>query len=848
MTSRRAHAVCFLAALTPLALTSAIRADLIASTSLESAQGYVPPKDVRSPTGPVVEPGDWGGSTFAGAKGGDDYTGVRAEGAGSAYAGDQFFIMQRSGTDGTYTDIVIRRKFPVQTGLLYYRWAFRIDSQAAQSPYWGTGGTTNHINFTLDRKMTTLDNTANDASYIDHIGTETMRIELPQDGRIIVKQSSFGGDITLTKKWDGTTTDGSDPVASALNNWVKVEVLLDIASQRWWLFWNGTYLGSYRFRKDLTSSGGIRQVNMIRFQAPRLDYVARGERLRIDDIELRTDPPAALPTCLTLVSPGDVAATANAGEPATPSTIDYTVHNFGPNEQTWTATELDQNQIPADVSWLSLSTGASPPASTLTGQLSSMGSTTVTATINTTGVSGGDHYAYVKFTDNCDPQNVAIRQIRLTVVGCTWAVSGCNEVRSYLLDYPDMTVAPVVYRVTNTGQQSMSYSVAKTGSSCLEGMWTLANDTGTLNAGEYADVTATFHPQVLDGQSTDDSYSCDLTFTDNCSAQVISRTIRLRYMGVGDAPVFQYNGDVDPLATGSTSPGMHCALYREDNLTVNGAVERDLFADNGWAYRIQDDSSIKTKYRFLFDETGNPLEIANEIGATIVARVRVREQSGGQSGGLFLWEEDNVSCTYHWGGPTGVVTETTRSTAPIVTLAPSTDFAILRMTAIGRKDAPWDCSRLIRLYFDEDPTPVIEMVGPSPESTSYEGFGFGAGSTSGTCDIAFDWITGTNAGAFAPGEEEAVLGRSLVPDFCPKPFADADRDGDVDQDDFAAFQLCYTGSHDPGGLFDRLHCSCFDREQDGDVDGDDYGAFEHCATGPGILFDPQNPPPGCVTP
>jgi len=69
-------------------------------------------------------------------------------------------------------------------------------------------------------------------------------------------------------------------VASALNNWVKVEVMLDIASQRWWLFWNGADLGSYRFRKDLTSSGGIRQVNMIRYQCPRLDYVGRGERLR----------------------------------------------------------------------------------------------------------------------------------------------------------------------------------------------------------------------------------------------------------------------------------------------------------------------------------------------------------------------------------------------------------------------------------------------------------------------------------------------------------------------------------------------------------------------------------------
>ncbi len=47
---------------------------------------------------------------------------------------------------------------------------------------------------------------------------------------------------------------------------------------------------------------------------------------------------------------------------------------------------------------------------------------------------------------------------------------------------------------------------------------------------------------------------------------------------------------------------------------------------------------------------------------------------------------------------------------------------------------------------------------------------------------------------------------------CPYPFADADLDGDVDQDDFGLFQICYTGyaAGVPTG------CSCFNRVKDDD--------------------------------
>ncbi|MHC4442863.1 MAG: hypothetical protein ACYTA5_09730 [Planctomycetota bacterium] len=79
---------------------------------------------------------------------------------------------------------------------------------------------------------------------------------------------------------------------------------------------------------------------------------------------------------------------------------------------------------------------------------------------------------------------------------------------------------------------------------------------------------------------------------------------------------------------------------------------------------------------------------------------------------------------------------------------------------------------------------------------------------------------------------------------CYDPFADADNDGDVDQDDFALFQKCYVGD---GAGPPTAECKCFDQvgtglgtPPDDDVDDDDFQAFEQCAStsGPNV---PHNP-------
>jgi hypothetical protein len=64
---------------------------------------------------------------------------------------------------------------------------------------------------------------------------------------------------------------------------------------------------------------------------------------------------------------------------------------------------------------------------------------------------------------------------------------------------------------------------------------------------------------------------------------------------------------------------------------------------------------------------------------------------------------------------------------------------------------------------------------------------------------------------------------------------DMDGDGDVDLVDFAAFQLCFTGTCEAApcepALFGDPDCEISDFDTDGDVDLTDFGAFQLAFTG-----------------
>lgn len=66
---------------------------------------------------------------------------------------------------------------------------------------------------------------------------------------------------------------------------------------------------------------------------------------------------------------------------------------------------------------------------------------------------------------------------------------------------------------------------------------------------------------------------------------------------------------------------------------------------------------------------------------------------------------------------------------------------------------------------------------------------------------------------------------------CSDPFADIDRDGDVDLVDFGQWQLCYTG----GPATVPQECTCLDvAEPVGAIDGADFDLFAKCWSGPSM--------------
>jgi len=154
----------------------------------------------------------------------------------------------------------------------------------------------------------------------------------------------------------------------------------------------------------------------------------------------------------------------------------------------------------------------------------------------------------------------------------------------------------------------------------------------------------------------------------------------------------------------------------------------------------------------------------------------------------------------------------------------------------------------VNYYLDENPSPVLTITNASGSADgTVDGIAFGAASTAQSKETYFDWISGTNAGAFAPGDEVACIG-SLVPGSnCNLPKVDIDGDGDVDMDDFGELQKCYTGDKITfnGGIGFSLsqECACLDNDHDQDIDAGDFNHFVNCETGASIPWVSSGPCP-----
>lgn len=102
-----------------------------------------------------------------------------------------------------------------------------------------------------------------------------------------------------------------------------------------------------------------------------------------------------------------------------------------------------------------------------------------------------------------------------------------------------------------------------------------------------------------------------------------------------------------------------------------------------------------------------------------------------------------------------------------------------------------------------------------------------------TCDIISGFSADTN--------------QNGIPDSCETPPCnhpryDVDGDGDVDMNDFAIFQRCYTGSGgSPINPLYPISCSCFDwggHVKNGSIDSLDFSAFQLCGTREKITANP----------
>ena len=419
--------------------------------------------------------------------------------------------------------------------------------------------------------------------------------------------------------------------------------------------------------------------------------------------------------------------------------------------------------------------------------------------------------------------------------------------RAYCMAYPTATIPPMEFVLRNLGATPITYTVTEitsaTNLTAKDYAWlVVANPTGTIPANGSVTVVATIDPSGLalpdaadaDGALTNNGY---LAFAEGtCGLAVITRFINVTALRADATSVHIYQGDMDPTVDGSGgSPGR--SFYVQEG-TNQGYVEDDPDAVDGKAWRIVDGASTKTKFRAVgADPIPDPL-VFTRSGATVVGRVKVRSHTDPRGGALIFWDS-HLSAEYHWGdnGSDGVITEINRGGTTLLTNGFDQKYHILRMTGIG--DAT--CNRVIKLYFDEDVSPVAVLTIPSASaiSSSYDGIGFGAGSTAGSYDVSFDWVSLTNAGAFAPGEEQAVIGRSLVLGrTCPTPWVDWDQDGDVDMQDFAGLQLCVNGMSEPWAAMLK-GCECFDNANPrGRIDEFDVNYFARCASGPTIPWAP----------
>lgn len=132
--------------------------------------------------------------------------------------------------------------------------------------------------------------------------------------------------------------------------------------------------------------------------------------------------------------------------------------------------------------------------------------------------------------------------------------------------------------------------------------------------------------------------------------------------------------------------------------------------------------------------------------------------------------------------------------------------------------------------YQGDQTSCTDVICPQPGACCRPDGSCAEGMMETACTASFGTFQGAGTGCGGVNCPESI---------CNQPFADADGDGDVDMEDFAAFQRCLSD------FLSDPYCICFDRAAPkGELGVADLEAFAHCFTGPTILHA-LNPNPNC---
>ncbi len=371
--------------------------------------------------------------------------------------------------------------------------------------------------------------------------------------------------------------------------------------------------------------------------------------------------------------------------------------------------------------------------------------------------------------------------------------------------------------------------------------WSKVSGPGTVIFGDANSVTTTAE------FSAAGTYVLRLTASDTLNTVSDDVTITVLAQGATLTYSTQYEFDADP----STAAGVIDA----DPLDVNGSgvltrVGNGYGAAGAGAgiangiLRFIDNSASSGNFGWYFQNNGNPISLTADMRVKVNAGVTGstgRRSMGFSSGprnlGLRLHQPDESQagsvCTT---GSLRFVASTGGTGAE--GCANTTDWRRLRVTVDT-------ASNLFRVYDLDAQIEVTNASGSSgtqswaAEIDNKGGFHIGSISNSNTTltDFELDYCR-VLLGLAVESPTTAILeigqcNATVFADVEPAP----DGDGDVDLNDFAVFQSCYTGLSE--GVLDGT-CRCFDRNSDNRINEFDFSLFEDCAntSRAGVAADP----------